>query len=480
MALRQLPWITAFVAAAGLLACGGPKTPAGPPHVVLILADDMGYGDVRANNPSSRIPTPHIDRIATEGLRFTDAHAPAAWCVPSRYGLLTGRYPVRSALRWREEAVIEPETETLATMLRRQGYVTAMIGKWHLGFDGGPDYDFSRPMTGGPLDHGFDSYFGIPASLDIPPYYYIRDRAPEAPPTEQVAASRSDGWSPIQGAFWREGGVAPGFEHVGVLPRFTAEAVSIIERHAGADKPLFLYMALPAPHTPWLPTAEFAGKSEVDLYGDFMMQVDDTVGQILNALDRAGMADNALVIFTSDNGPVWYDADVERFGHDAAGGLRGMKADSWEGGHRVPFLARWPGRIHPGSVSAQLLCFTDMMATLAAATGAAPVQTAADSVNLWPAFAGEDGGAPIRDHLLIKETATVMRQGEWKLITHLGSGGFSEPRRVEPAEGGPSGQLYNLAADLGETNNLWLDRPEVVSRLSGLLEGYQTKAESAP
>ena len=476
---KGFSWIAACVAAAGLLACGGPKAPAGPPHIVFILADDMGYGDVRANNPGSRIPTPHIDRIAAEGLRFTDAHAPAAWCVPSRYGLLTGRYPVRSALRWREEAVIEPGTETLATMLRRQGYATAMVGKWHLGFDGGPDYDFTRPMTGGPLDHGFDSYFGIPASLDIPPYYYIRDRAPEAPPTERVAASGSDGWSPIQGAFWREGGVAPGFKHVEVLPRFTAEAVSLIERHAGADKPLFLYMALPAPHTPWLPTGEFAGKSEVGMYGDFMMQVDDTVGQILNALDRAGMAENALVIFASDNGPVWYDTDVDRFGHDAAGGLRGMKADSWEAGHRVPFLARWPGRIQPGGVSTQLLCFTDMMATLAAATGATP-ESAADSVNLWPAFTGEDGGAPIRDHLLIKEAATVMRQGDWKLITHLGSGGFSEPRRVEPADGGPRGQLYNLAEDLGETNNLWLERPDVVARLSGLLEGYQTKAESAP
>ncbi len=458
-----------------------PGAEAGKPNIVFILADDMGYGDPTSNNAESRIPTPAIDGLAAGGIRFTDAHAPAAWCVPSRYGLLTGRYPLHSELRWTREAVIEPGRETLATLLKRNGYTTAMIGKWHLGFDGGPDYDFSQPLTGGPLDHGFDSYFGIPASLDIPPYYYIRGRRPVMPPTEEVAASASEGWSPIQGAFWRDGGVAPGFRHIDVLPRLEQEAVRKIETHAhaGTGKPLFLYVALTAPHTPWLPVEEFQGKSQVGMYGDFVMQVDHTVGRILAALNESGLAKNTLVIFTSDNGPVWYDKDVQRFHHDSAGGLRGMKADSWEGGHREPFLARWPRQIRPGSRSDQLICFTDMMATVAAIVGIEPPgDVATESYSLLPAFRGEDD--PIRDHLVLKETATVVRQGDWKLITHLGSGGFSEPKRVEPEPGGPKGQLYNLADDVYETRNLWLERTEIVERLSAILRNYRPQAKSAP
>jgi len=468
-----------------LSACSSvaPEGDAARPHIVFILADDMGYGDVSSNNTRSRIQTPGIDRLAAEGMRFTDAHAPAAWCVPSRYGLLTGRYPVRSSLRWREEAVIHPGRETLATLLRDHGYSTAMVGKWHLGFDGGPGYDFSQPLTGGPLDHGFDSYFGIPASLDIPPYYYIRGRQPVLPPAEEIGGSNSEGWSPIQGAFWRGGGIAPGFRHDDVLPRFEDEAVRGILSHANSepDKPLFLYLALPAPHTPWLPLGEFEGKSEAGMYGDFMMQVDRTVERVLEALDEAGMAEDTLVFFSSDNGPVWYETDVEKYGHSSTGPLRGMKADSWEGGHRVPFLARWPGKIPAGAVSGQLLCFTDLMATIAAILDAPmPAGEEVDSVSMAPALLGQDDGRPLRSSLLIKETATVIREGDWKLITHLGSGGFSKPRNVEPFEGGPRGQLYNLAEDIEETDNLWRKRPEIVERLTKMLDQYQPKAESAP
>ncbi len=453
------------------------------PHIVIILADDMGYGDASSNNSESRIPTPNIDSLATEGMRFTDAHAPAAWCVPSRFGLLTGQYPVHSRLNWRQEAVIEPGMETLATMLKRHGYTTAMVGKWHLGFDGGPDYDYSQPLTGGPVDHGFDSYFGIPASLDIPPYYYIRDRAPEAPPTGEVEANYSDGWTRIQGAFWREGGMAPGFEHIEVLPRFEQETVEKIESHAntGGDSPLFLYMALPAPHTPWLPLPEFEGKSEVGMYGDFMLQVDHTVGEVLRALDRTGMADDTIVIFTSDNGPVWYEQDVERFGHSATGPLRGMKADAWEGGHRVPFLIRWPGRVQAGTESEELLCFTDLMATFSAiVAGTESALMDGESLNMLPVFLGEAPTAGIREKLVIKEDASVIREGDWKLIRHLGSGGFTQPRRVEPEEGGPRGQLYNLAEDIGEKNNLWEQHPEMVERLWTELDTFRPQAESAP
>ncbi|MCP5118484.1 MAG: sulfatase-like hydrolase/transferase, partial [bacterium] len=260
---------------------------------------------------------------------------------------------------------------------------------------------------------------------------------------KEIGASSSEGWTRIQGAFWRAGGVASGFQHEEVLPKLEQEAVSVISNHVRSDsgKPLFLYVALPAPHTPWLPLDRFQGKSRVGMYGDFVMQVDYTVGQILDALDRTQLSGNTLVIFTSDNGPVWYEQDVQRYSHDAAGPLRGMKGDAWEGGHRVPFLARWPGRIRPGSASNQLLCFTDMMATFAAIVGSAPPETAIDSHNMLSALLGRDS-RPIRDNLVLKQAATVVRQGDWKLITHLGSGGFSDPRRVSPVPGGPQGQLY--------------------------------------
>ncbi|MCP5111464.1 MAG: sulfatase-like hydrolase/transferase [bacterium] len=233
---------------------------------------------------------------------------------------------------------------------------------------------------------------------------------------------------------------------------------------------------MPAPHTPWLPLDRFQGKSSVGMYGDFILQVDHTVGQILDALDRTELAGNTLVIFTSDNGPVWYERDVQRYAHDSAGGLRGMKGDAWEGGHRVPFFARWPGHVQPGSTSSQLLCFTDMMATFAAIASAPTPDTATDSHNMLPALLGRDTG-PIRENLVLKQDATVVRQGNWKLITHLGSGGFSDPRRVPPAPGGPRGQLYNLADDPGETNNLWLDRPDLVRRLGEILQRYKRARE---
>ncbi len=459
-----LPLFLAFLSVTSLAA--QPK-----PNIVFIMADDMGYGDPGFNNPHSRIRTPNIDRLAAQSIRFTDAHAPASVCVPSRYGLLTGRYPSRASLDWRREAVISPDHATLATLLKQADYTTAMIGKWHQGFDGGPGYDFSQPLTGGPVDRGFDSYFGIPQSLDQPPYYYVRDRRPVEPPTDQIEASSTEGWSPIQGAFWRAGGIGPGFRHEEVLPKLEQEAVRVIEDHGrrGGAIPLFLYVAFPAPHTPWLPIEQFRDKSDVGLYGDFVMQVDHTVGKILNALDRAGLSGDTLVIYTSDNGPVWYEVDVQRFAHDSAGQLRGMKGDAWEAGHRVPFLARWPGRIESGSVSSQLLCLTDMMATFAAIAGLPAPDSARDSLNLLPAFEGR-AETPIRETLILKENATVVRQGEWKLIAHLGSGGFSDPRRVEPEATGPSGQLYNLADDPSETTNLWLARPDIVARLSALLE----------
>ena len=451
----------------------GQREPGRLPNIVVILADDMGYGDPRCFAAGSLIPTPHIDRLAREGLRFTDAHAPGAWCVPSRYGLLTGRYPCRPRrFHPDREPVFEPGRVTLASFLRGQGYATAMVGKWHLGFEGGPS-TAGEDLLGGPLDRGFDRFFGIHASLDIPPYYYIRGRTPVAPPSQRIAASSTAGWTAIQGAFWRAGAIAPGFVHAQVLPRLAREAEQYLDERARQDGPFFLYVALAAPHTPWLPGDVASGRSGAGMYGDFTAQVDDEVGRILAALDRNGQTGRTLVVFTSDNGPVWYPADVERFGHKSVGSLRGMKSDSWEGGHRMPFIVRWPGRVPPSTVTGQLVCFTDLMATVAEVVGAPlPAGAGEDSHSLMPVLS-DPMAATTRHFTVLKADASVVREGRWKLITHLGSGGFSRPRRARPVPGGPDGQLYDLADDPGETTNLWLARPQIVARLRGLLAPYR-------
>ncbi|QDU38294.1 Arylsulfatase [Maioricimonas rarisocia] len=442
------------------------------PNIVVILADDMGYGDPGCYNAESKCPTPHIDRLASQGMRFTDAHTAGSVCVPSRYGLLTGRYPFRTKLDWRRNGVIEKGRTTVASLLQENGYATAMVGKWHLGFDGGPDYDWSQPMRGGPVHRGFATYFGMPASLDIPPYYYIRGRQPVYPPTETIEASATEGWSPIQGAFWREGKVAPDFRHDEVLDRFASEAVKVVEQRAAGEQPFFLYLALTAPHTPWLPAEEFRGKGAAGLYSEFVAHVDDVVGRVLRALEDSGAADETLVLFASDNGPVWYDEDEERFGHESVGPLRGMKGDAWDGGHRVPFVVRWPGHVEAGSTSDALVGFVDLFATVADIVDAdVPADAAEDSVSFHSVLQGEASVG--RQTMVQHHSGTVLRDGKWKLINHLGSGGFSKPRREQPQPGGPQGQLYNLAADPGEQNNLWQSEPERVKRMLAELKAIR-------
>lgn len=449
-----------------------------PPHVVLILVDDMGYGDPGCYNRESKIATPNIDRLAREGMRFTDAHAAGPLCHPSRYGLMTGRYPFRiDVSKWPRQPLIEKGQMTVASLLQSRGYETAMVGKWHLGFS---ENGYDQPLPGGPVDHGFDQFFGMRASTDIPPYFFIRGNRAVDPPTAHVEAGRSEGWSPIQGAFWREGGIAPGLKLDEVLPRWTDEALKIItaSRRASdaARKPLFLYLAYTAPHTPWLPSAPFAGKSGAGMYGDFAMMVDAEIGRVLAALDRNGMADETLLIFTSDNGPVWYGADVERFGHASVGRLRGMKSDAWEGGHRMPFIVRWPGTVKAGTVSEQTICFTDVLATVAEVCGAKlPAGADVDSFSLVPILKGmQPADQPVRGPIVMQagsaSSTMMIRSGDWKLITGLGSGGFSNPRSIKPGPGEPEGQLYNLREDLAETRNRYLEKPDVVARLKAELQ----------
>jgi arylsulfatase A len=452
------------------------------PNIVIILVDDMGYGDPGCNNADSKIPTPNIDSLAKQGMRFTDAHAPGPLCHMSRYGLMTGRYPFRTNVsRWPKQPLIDEGQMTIASLLKSHGYHTAMVGKWHLGFleDG-----YENPLPGGPVDRGFDSYFGIRASTDIPPYFYIRNNRAVAPPTDAIEANDSEGWSPIQGAFWRAGGIAPNLKLENVLPDFTDEAIKVIADHSKGDDaaPLMLYLAYPAPHTPWLPSEEFEGKSGAGMYGDFTVMVDAMIGRVLKALDSAGMKDDTLVIFSSDNGPVWYDADVERFDHDSSGGLRGMKADAWEAGHRMPFLVRWPGQVKPGAVSGQTICFTDFLATFAAIVDAdLPHDAGPDSFDFLPALLGKHGSeTPIRDTLVIASgngTMTI-RSGPWKLITALGSGGFSKPNRIKPTHDGPKGQLYNLDEDLAEATNLYQAKPKIVEKLTAQLAHIRESGRS--
>lgn len=465
------------VASFGLAAHAAPTAP----NIVIILVDDMGYGDPGCFNPESKIATPHIDSLATAGMRFTDAHAPGPLCHMSRYGLLTGRYPFRTDVKpWRERPLIDADQMTIASLLQGQGYQTAMVGKWHVGF---AEDGYDKPLPGGPVDRGFDSYFGIRASTDIPPYFYIRGDRVVQPPSNHIAANNSEGWSPVQGAFWREGGIAPDLVLKDVLPKFTDEAITVVEE-ADRDKPLMLYLAYPAPHTPWLPSPEYVGKSGAGMYGDFLMMVDAQIGRVLQALDAHGRSDNTLLIFSSDNGPVWYEEDVARFDHDSSGGLRGMKGDAWENGHRMPFIVRWPGNVAPGSTSDQMISFVDFLATFADLTGSTlPAGAGPDSFSFLPVLRGtQPDGTPVRKHLALESAngTRMLRDGPWKLITTLGSGGFSKPRTIKPTPDGPTGQLYNLDEDPGELNNRYLELPEKVAEMKAQLAAIEAAPQTRP
>ncbi|HTU89019.1 MAG TPA: arylsulfatase [Gemmataceae bacterium] len=456
------------------------------PNLVLILADDLGYGDPHCYNKDSKIPTPNLDRLAAQSIRFTDAHTPCAVCTPTRYGLLTGRYCWRTSLKrgvlnGYSPLLIEPKRVTLASLLKQHGYVTDGFGKWHLGLGDADKTDFGKRLRPGPCSVGFDSYFGIPASLDMPPYVFIdNERVTEAPSeTIKDSAMRRKGGA----GFWRGGAIAPHFKHVDVLPAITEKAIGFVRSGTVQNNPFFLYLALTGPHTPWMPTAEFRGKSKAGYYGDFVAQVDAGVGRLLQALDDGKLSDNTLVIFTSDNGAHWLPEDIEKWGHRANGGLRGQKADIWEGGHRVPFLARWPGRIAAGSTSKELICLTDILATIAAVVGVRlPDDAGEDSYNILPALRGDKLDRPIREAIVHSsgDGTLAIRQGPWKLALARGSHGFSAPRTIQPKAGEAQGQLYNLDDDPREQKNLWLEKPEIVKRLTALLEKYKREGRSCP
>jgi arylsulfatase A-like enzyme len=465
--------IFTFVVAVVLAPSAANHGDAARPNIVVILTDDMGYGDVSCNNPKSKIQTPNIDLLAEEGMRFTDAHAGGSSCIPSRYALMTGRFAVRTSMALSNGPLIEDDRMTVASLLRDHGYATAMVGKWHLGFNPylqnkKAPADYSKPLRGGPVDRGFDSFFGMHASLDLPPYFFIRGRRVVMPPTEDVPASSStgglEGWNNIQGAFWRAGKIAPDLELDQVTPRFFQEAVNVIQARGAdtKDQPLLLYLALPSPHTPWLPLGKFRGTSEAGMYGDFVHQVDAGIGQLLDALKAADIDQDTLVLFSSDNGPVWYEKDIERFSHDAVGGLRGMKFSSWEGGHRMPFIVRWPRRVAAGRVCGQTIVFSDVLASFAEMVQLKqiPDGMAEDSVSFLP-YLFEADKEPAKRPPIIHNRWTI-RDGDWKLIL---------PRNKKKASKEPT-ELYNLKTDVSEQHNLIAQHPDIARRLEDELDAW--------
>ena len=469
------------------------------PNVVYILADDLGIGDVSCYNPDSKISTPGMDQLAKEGMRFNDAHTPSSVCTPTRYSVLTGRYAWRTRLKngvlWGySPSLIEPGRLTIASMLKEHGYKTAGIGKWHLGLQTpNPEVkeawnlgsrsakqskvDYTKPLRPGPVTVGFDTYFGIPGSLDMDPYVYIQDDHLVALPTEWTNGGRPRR-SGGEG-YWKSGKIAPGFHHDDVLPTLGEKAAAFIKSQK-PDQPFFLYLPLNAPHQPWVPKKEKQGRTTVGYYGDFVLAVDDVVRQVTNALDEAGLAENTIVIMTSDNGANWNKGDINRWKHDSNMGLRGEKADIHEGGHRVPFIVRWPNHVRKASVSDELICLTDWTATMASIVGYdLPENAAEDSEDFLPVLL-EKEGAKGRDTIVhhALDGMFAIRQGDWKLIEGLGSGGFTSPRRVEPKPGEPIGQLYNLADDPTEQVNLYQKHPEIVARLHDLLVKYKETGRS--
>jgi arylsulfatase A len=453
------------------------------PNIVLILADDLGYGDPGCFNKDSQIPTPNIDRLAAQGMRYTDAHAPAAVCTPTRYGILTGRYCWRTRLKESvlfgyDPLLIEPGRMTIASLLRLYDYFCACIGKWHLGLGNLPKTDYTKELAPGPRAVGFDYFFGIPAPHDMPPYVYIENERMVRAPNAWIKAGAPQR---VGGAgFWRAGPIAPDYRHHEVQGKLTDKAVEFIGKQSAA-KPFFLYFAMSAPHMPWVPAKRFVGKSKAGPYGDQVVELDDSVGQVLKALDDAKLADNTLVIFTSDNGALWTPEDITQWKHLANGQLHGQKGDIWEGGHRIPFIARWPGKVKAGTTSTETICLVDLLATTAGIVGKnLPADAAEDSFSILPVLLGEKLGGPVRPATVLQSYygSLAIRQGPWRLTNALGSRGFSSPASIPPRPGGARGELYNLEEDPEEKNNRWSQEPEVVRRLTALLEKIKDDGRS--
>lgn len=502
--LAVMPYSTAFGAESDPL-----------PNVVLIMADDLGYGDVGCYNDRSKVPTPHIDRLASEGMRFTDAHSPATVCTPSRYSLMTGQMAFRVPNGGTVftgvggPSLIAPGRLTLPAMLRDRGYAAACVGKWHVGLtfhdeDGRPvrgsgveavrQVDFSRRIAGGPIDHGFQSFFGTACCPTTDWLYaFIENDRVQTPPTKLVDRTTLPQHPYANDC--RPGLIAPDFPMEEVDLAFLKRSREFLESHVrqSPDKPFFLFHSAQAVHLPSFAAPQFRGETAAGPHGDFIHQLDWIVGELMASLDELGIADETLVIFTSDNGPEVTSVVHMRvdYGHDGARPWRGMKRDDWEGGHRVPFIVRWPGRVKAGSVSPQLASLVDVMATVAEIVGAElPDDFAEDSFSLLPALY-EEVAAPERPYLLQQAFGGArtlsIRRGDWKYLDHAGSGGNLyesdpdlQPFQLPEAVPDASAQLYDISTDPGETTNLISERPEIARELKALLERSKSEGRSRP
>lgn len=470
-------------------------------NVVYVLADDLGYGDLSCYNPNGKIPTENLDKLAAEGMKFTDAHTSSSVCTPTRYGILTGRYNWRSSLKsgvltGTSKALISSKRTTVASLLKNQGYHTAFIGKWHLGWNWGvkeensmlgpgwnaedfENIDFTKPITNSPNSLGFTYAYGHSGSLDMAPYVYVENGKVTAQPNRTTVDTSKYGW-------WRKGPTGSDFVHEEVTPNFFKKSIEYIHDRRDAEQPFFLYLALPSPHTPILLTKEWQGKSGLNPYGDFVLMVDSYMGQLLQALKDSDLEKNTLVIFTSDNGcsPQADYKELAENGHNPSYIYRGHKADIYEGGHRVPFIVKWPRVIKPNLVSAKTICTTDLMATCADILNVdLKYNEGEDSFSMLPLFKKETENVYEREatvHHSINGSFAI-RKGEWKLIFCPGSGGWSNPTpNSEETKKLPKFQLYNLAKDPQEENNEVANYPEIVQELHKLMKETLENGRSTP
>ena len=475
---------------------------AAPPNIVILYADDMGYGDLGANNPDSKIPTPNLDRLSAEGMRFTDGHSSSGICTPSRYALLTGRH------HWRDfhgivnalgPSVFKKDQLTLPQMLREKGYATACIGKWHLGWNwdairkpGTPkksiqhtDFDWSMPVPDGPLDHGFDHYFGDTV-INFPPYAWINDNKLVDPPdmtfTKNPIKPKEGEWE------CRPGPGRSDWDFYQILPTLTRKAVEYITSRKGSDKPFFLYLPFPSPHAPIIPTDDFDGKSKAGPFGDYVVQTDDACGQVLNAIKEIGAEENTIVIFSADNGPEIYAyARDEKYNHWSAAPFRGLKRDIYEGGHHVPFVIKWPGLTKPGAVSDALISQVDFVATFADFLKYdLPRNSAEDSHDFFPFLSGTSEKSPRAT--IVHNTNPdkyALRHNDWLLIDTKTGNARPVPKEwmtkhKVPADNDQPVELYNLKEDITQRHNLAAEHPEIVREMQLLLRKIRDQGHSAP
>lgn len=486
------------------------------PNILIIYGDDLGFGDLQSYNPDSKIPTPNLDKLASEGMRFTDGHSSSGICTPSRYAILTGRH------HWRKfhgivnsfgDSVFSPERLTLPEMLKEKGYNTAAIGKWHLGWNWnailkkgavaqaeattskkrkprkfyGPEaFHWEKSIPNGPLDHGFDYYFGDTV-INFPPYCWIEnDKVVKAPDTIMDTKK----WKTIKEGGWecRPGPMSSDWDPYENIPETTRKGVAYIKEQAKNDNPFFLYFAYPSPHAPIIPNDQFDDKSKAGPYGDFVYETDDSIGQLLKALEESGQKENTLIVFSADNGPEKYAyARSEKYDHWSSYPLRGLKRDIYEGGHRVPYIISWPGKVAKGKVSHELVSQIDVMATVASVVGyELPNDQAEDSHDLLPLITGKTSTGPRTAHIHNTHVNSyAIRSGDWTLVDN--KSGYVSGRNKDweekygyKSDDNKAGQLFNMKKDRGQKHNVISEHPEKAKELKDLLAKIREQGYSSP